>query len=245
MTQSNLNSQAIEPLPFAYKGNSVRTVVIDHQPWFVLPDVCKVLGLSTPSRVAERLDEDEKGVSLIHTLGGRQRVRVINESGLYTAIMRSEKPQAKPFRKWVTAEVLPAIRKTGGYQLPAAEQEMSAPTSASLAELAQTSDLQGLAALKHIVEEFEQTSGRISKVERQLEAAPISLYPQHESKIYALCRQLGHVHPRGFGGAYGQFKEAFGAQGAPLARYNSLPISRFDDAVQWLEMQIRVYQSQQ
>ena len=93
----------------------VRTLEINGEPWFVLADVCRALGLSTPSRVAERLEDDEKGVSLTHTLGGAQNLTIINESGLYSVILRSDKPQAKPFRKWVTSEVLPSIRKTGAY----------------------------------------------------------------------------------------------------------------------------------
>ena len=95
----------------------IRTVSISDEPWFVLADVCKALELSTPSKVAERLDDDEKGMNQIHTLGGIQNMTIINESGLYSVILRSDKPQAKPFRKWVTSEVLPSIRKTGSYSL--------------------------------------------------------------------------------------------------------------------------------
>lgn len=101
---------------FVYSGAEVRTVQKDGTPWFVLKDVCGVLNLGTPSRVAERLDGDE--VSLTHltdSLGRLQETTVISESGLYNVILRSDKPEAKPFRKWVTAEVLPAIRRSGGY----------------------------------------------------------------------------------------------------------------------------------
>ena len=101
---------------FSYGSNEVRTVMIDGEPWFVLKDVCRVLGLGTPARVAERLEEDE--VSLTHltdSLGRQQEMTIISESGLYAVILRSDKPEAKPFRKWVTAEVLPRIRKEGGY----------------------------------------------------------------------------------------------------------------------------------
>lgn len=101
---------------FVYSGAEVRTVQKDGAPWFVLKDVCGVLNLGTPSRVAERLDGDE--VSLTHltdSLGRLQETTVISESGLYNVILRSDKPEAKPFRKWVTAEVLPAIRRSGGY----------------------------------------------------------------------------------------------------------------------------------
>ena len=100
---------------FNYQNREVRTVEQNGEPWFVLKDVCEVLGIGTPAKVAERLDEDEKGMSQIHTPGGLQNVSIITESGLYNVILRSDKPEAKPFRKWVTSEVLPSIRKTGGY----------------------------------------------------------------------------------------------------------------------------------
>ena len=100
---------------FKYGNNDVRTVEMNGEPWFVLKDVCVVLGLGTVSKVADRLDADEKGMNQIHTPGGMQDVTVINESGLYNVILRSDKPEAKPFRKWVTSEVLPSIRKSGGY----------------------------------------------------------------------------------------------------------------------------------
>lgn len=100
---------------FRYQDNEVRTVEVDGEPWFVLKDVCAVLGIGNSRMVFDRLDSDEKGVSQIDTPGGLQNVNIINESGLYNVILRSDKPEAKPFRKWVTSEVLPSIRKTGGY----------------------------------------------------------------------------------------------------------------------------------
>ena len=94
----------------------VRTVMIDNEPWFVLVDVCKILEIARGSKVAERLEEDEvRQTSLTDSLGRQQNTTVINESGLYSVILRSDKPQAKPFRKWVTSEVLPTIRKHGAY----------------------------------------------------------------------------------------------------------------------------------
>ena len=110
-----------------YESSEIRTVQINGEPWFVLSDVCKVLELSSPHKVAERLDGDEKGRNQIPTLGGVQEMAVVNESGLYTVILRSDKPQAKPFRKWVTSVVLPSIRKTGSYsvQQPNAFENLS------------------------------------------------------------------------------------------------------------------------
>lgn len=100
---------------FNYGAAPIRTVQKDGEPWFVLKDVCEILGLGSPHKVFDRLDDDERGRNQIPTLGGKQEMACINESGLYNVILRSDKPEAKPFRKWVTAEVLPTIRKTGGY----------------------------------------------------------------------------------------------------------------------------------
>lgn len=112
---------------FNYNGNVVRTVQIDGEPWWVLKDVCGVLDIEQPTRVAERLEEDEVSQThVIDSLGRKQNTYIINESGLYNVILRSDKPQAKPFRKWVTNEVLPSIRKTGGYQLPQMSKELRA-----------------------------------------------------------------------------------------------------------------------
>ena len=104
---------------FNYNNNEVRTVQKDGDPWFVLKDVCMVLNLTTPARVAERLDPDEVSQThIMDSMGRQQETSIINESGLYNVILRSDKPEAKPFRKWVTSEVLPAIRKHGGYLTP-------------------------------------------------------------------------------------------------------------------------------
>ena len=109
---------------FKYEESKlVRTLNLNGEPWFVLRDVCEVLGLGNSRMVADRLDEDEKGVSQIDTLGGVQNATIISESGLYNVILRSDKPEAKPFRKWVTAVVLPSIRKNGGYI--AGQEELS------------------------------------------------------------------------------------------------------------------------
>ena len=100
---------------FTYQDSPIRTVQLDGEPWFVLKDVCAVLGISKYRDTADRLDEDERGAARVDTLGGAQDMTIINESGLYNVILRSDKPEARPFRKWVTSEVLPSIRKTGGY----------------------------------------------------------------------------------------------------------------------------------
>lgn len=109
---------------FNYNDHEVRTVQKDGEPWFVLKDVCGILSIGNVADVYARLDTDEKGVGQIDTLGGRQNMSIINESGLYNVILRSDKPEAKPFRKWVTSEVLPSIRKHGAYMTQEKLQEV-------------------------------------------------------------------------------------------------------------------------
>lgn len=105
-------------IPFCFESLTVRAIEIDGNPWFVAKDVCEVLDYKNPRQaISTHLDDDERGVQIMDTPSGDQEINIISESGLYTLIIRSNKPQAKPFRKWVTSEVLPAIRKTGGYQL--------------------------------------------------------------------------------------------------------------------------------
>lgn len=109
--------------PFDFKGHRVRVVPgEDGEPLFVLADLCKVLSIANARDVAARLADDMKGVGQIDTLGGAQQMTVVTEAGMYAVVMRSDKPQSEPFRRWVTSEVLPSIRKTGGYgKAPARE----------------------------------------------------------------------------------------------------------------------------
>ena len=103
---------------FNYNDNEIRTIEKEDGVWWVLTDVCKALHIGNASDVFNRLDSDEKGVDSIETLGGKQNMNTVNESGLYNVILRSDKPEATPFRRWVTHEVLPTIRKHGAYMTP-------------------------------------------------------------------------------------------------------------------------------
>lgn len=97
----------------------IRTVEINGEPWFISKDVTEALGFGNPRQaVASHVDEEDKAVHILDTLGGKQEATIINESGLYSLILGSRIPGAKKFKRWVTSEVLPQIRKTGGYRLP-------------------------------------------------------------------------------------------------------------------------------
>lgn len=102
-------------MPFNYEGQQVRTVVIDGNPEFVAADVCRVLDHSNPSAAVAGLDEDERGLRNVETPSGEQNMVTVTEPGLYSLIIRSRKPEAKAFRRWIIHEVLPTIRKTGSY----------------------------------------------------------------------------------------------------------------------------------
>ena len=98
---------------------SIRTVVIENEPWFVGKDVAEALGYSNPRKaMGDHVDDEDKGVTKCDTLGGVQELTVINESGLYSLVMSSKLPNAKQFKRWVTSEVLPSIRKHGAYMTP-------------------------------------------------------------------------------------------------------------------------------
>jgi anti-repressor protein len=100
---------------FDYEGAQVRTVIQDGLPWFVAKDVCNILEITNSRDAVARLDEDEKGVVLTDTPGGSQQLQAVTESGLYVLVLSSRKPEAKAFKRWVTHEVIPSIRKHGLY----------------------------------------------------------------------------------------------------------------------------------
>jgi anti-repressor protein len=122
-----------ELAPFKFDSNILRVVDIGGEPWFLATDICKAIEHTQPSRVVQGLDDDEvqvidsRGVNFVHSATfnnlGDSSLLVVSESGLYSVLVRSHKPKAKPFRKWVTSEVLPSIRKTGSYALPGFEQQ--------------------------------------------------------------------------------------------------------------------------
>ena len=102
---------------FNFNQNAIQVINKNGEAWFIASEVAAMLGYRDSYNMTRILDNDEKGTHNVSTLGGNQDVSVINESGFYHAAFKSRKPEVKPFRKWVTSEVLPTIRKTGGYQV--------------------------------------------------------------------------------------------------------------------------------
>ena len=105
---------------FNFEDNEVRTQTINGEPWFVGKDVADILGYSNPAKaIRDHVDDEDKGQNDTFTPGGMQIMTIVNESGLYSLVFKSQLPSAKRFKRWVTSEVLPTIRKTGSYQIPA------------------------------------------------------------------------------------------------------------------------------
>lgn len=178
---------------FKYENNDVRTVEMNGEPWFVLKDVCAVLGMDTSQlkKVADRLEDDEKGRTQITTPGGMQESWVISESGLYNVILRSDKPEAKPFRKWVTSEVLPSIRKTGSYTVPKLSKEMQA---LFLLDQRTVQQEQRITALENnMVVDYGQQHALRKAVSRAVitalggKDAPAYINPHSRGRMYSEC----------------------------------------------------------
>jgi prophage antirepressor-like protein len=134
--------------PFNFEDHQVRVITTAHgETLFVASDVLSVLTLDR--KALERLDDDEKGVSSIHTPGGAQDMTVVNEPGLYSLVLGSRKPEAKRFKRWVTHDVLPAIRKTGSYSVPPQHKTRKTTSITDMARVAlmlyrETSKIKGV-----------------------------------------------------------------------------------------------------
>lgn len=110
---------------FTFEDQQIRALTTEGEPWFVGKDVAEVLGYSNSRKaIADHVDSEDKGVTKCYTLGGTQQIAIINESGLYSLILSSKLPKAKEFKRWVTSEVLPTIRKHGAYMTPAKIEEV-------------------------------------------------------------------------------------------------------------------------
>ena len=118
-TQNSASGQevALPSFEFAFNGRHVRSILKDGEAWFVAADVCAILEQPNITQVLARLDDDEKTLHIVETRAGLRQTNLVDESGLYALILTSRKPQAKAFRRWVTRDVLPSIRRTGRYQV--------------------------------------------------------------------------------------------------------------------------------
>lgn len=182
---------------YRFEGLDVRVVLRDGEPWFVLSDVCKALEVGNPSDAASRLDLEDKGVATIDTPGGKQQVRTVNESGLYTLILTSRKDAARRFKRWVTSEVLPQIRKTGSFN--SQPVPVSIPTTAEAFAHAFTmlaeSERRHAETERRQAEQAHQLSYLTEKVERVETAQTVMrARPSGAEAITHIRERIGRLH---------------------------------------------------
>ncbi|MCT8655935.1 Bro-N domain-containing protein [Glaesserella parasuis] len=184
-------SQSTQLSTFNFEQSSIRVIAVNNEPWFVAKDVCDAIGIDNNRKALLALDEDEKGVTLSNTLGGQQEMNIISESGMYTLILRCRDAVKKGsvphrFRKWVTAEVLPQIRKTGRYQV----SERSQPKEQEFTHNLKNSEAVDLAWLWF---EAEQMVSFIGKITPALEVLGSHLAPTAHSIRAEYGSHIKHV----------------------------------------------------
>lgn len=145
---------------FGFGEQLVRVIKRDDIAWFIANDVCKALEIANPRHAVARLDDDEKGVVSNDTLGGQQDLTIISESGVFSLIFTSRKASAKSFRKWVTSDVLPTLRRTGSYVMPVPDNDDEDPLDRALAADASPDEHQSTLLRLSLVREARMTFGR-------------------------------------------------------------------------------------
>lgn len=209
---------------FNYNGNEVRTIQKDGEPWWVLKDVCNVLDIKNPTDVTKRLDADE--VTRFNLGGLSGETNIINESGLYNVILRSDKPEAKPFRKWVTSEVLPSIRKTGGYQVPKTTGEQIQLLARGYTDLEQA-----VSGIKEDVSDLKENMPlygcEIDEVQKHVRRKGVDVLGGKQSPAY----HDGSIRTQVYQDLYAQIKREYGC----VASYKSIKRKYIEDLHGFIE----------
>jgi prophage antirepressor-like protein len=164
---------------FAFEGDSIRVVIRDGARWFVLADVCRIVGIGNPGNAAGRRENEEMRTASVDALGGPQSQIVLPEAGLYVVVLTSRKQKARRFRRWVTGEVLPAIRRTGAY-IPARDEPVEALVLRAVLALQEALSRQeaALAAAQPKVAALERLSGAAGAVSITETAKALGIGPK-------------------------------------------------------------------
>ncbi|WP_237206488.1 phage antirepressor KilAC domain-containing protein [Rothia nasimurium] len=188
---------------FNFNGLQLRAILIDGEPWFVATDVATFLGYRMASDMARSLQPTQKGTHSMRTPGGHQELSIINEPGLYSAIMRSRKAEALPFQNWVTTDVLPAIRRTGSYN---ATPQLPQSYSEALRELASTVEAKERlelenAQMKPIVQEYDEFMGARGTFTAEQAAKLLCRagVETGQNRLLKFMDSIGWTSKRGFG----------------------------------------------
>lgn len=203
---------------------NMRTAVVDGEPLFCLVDVCKVLDIQNPSKVAQRLDDDERTKL---ELGRQGETNFITESGLYAVILRSDKPNAKSFRRWVTSEVLPSIRKTGNYSAkPMTTEEKIKLLAQGNTELAERVDRveDKIGSLEN---DMPLYGCEIDEVQKLVKRKVVSILGGKDSEAYA----DRSIRSQTFRDMYGQLKREFGC----VSTYKSIKRRYIDNVREFID----------
>ncbi|WP_229758750.1 BRO-N domain-containing protein [Peterkaempfera bronchialis] len=211
-----------------FQGGEVRVVIIDGDPWWVASDVCGALDISQTHRALAGLDDDEKGRHTMTTPGGDQQVSIINEPGLYSLILRSRKPEAKAFKRWVVHEVLPTIRRTGRYAVderPASD--LPVDMHAFLREVSQVATEAAVAAAREATREatlsFRETLAETRDAFREAVAEMRDTFTETVREVTAahaavppprhpLDQPIWHPHIPRDALSFGELADAFSAE---------------------------------
>lgn len=161
-------------------GHQLRSVTIDGEPWFVAKDVTDALGLGRAQDSIRYLDDDERGVCLVGTPSGEQQMATVSEAGLYSLILRSRRPEAKVFKRWVTHEVLPAIRRAGSYS-----------ATARFDDLIPKSLPEALVAYAHEIKAREAAVAYAKELEPKADAYTAFLEADGTYSVGAVAKMLG------------------------------------------------------
>lgn len=201
----------------------IRTITKDDEPMFCLIDICKALEISNPTMVAQRLDDDERTKL---DLGRQGETNFITESGLYAVILRSDKPNAKKFRKWVTSEVLPSIRKTGSYGKPLTTSEQIRLLAQGNTELTERVD-KVEDKITSIEEETPLYGCEIEEVQKHVRKKGIEVLGGKDSNAY----KDGGIRGSVYSDIYKQLKREFGC----VATYKSIKRKYLADVHEFID----------
>ena len=180
----------------------VRTTVVDGEPWFVGKDIALALGyINTKDALSRHVDADDKGGSRITTPSGEQEMTIINESGLYSLVLSSKLPTAKKFKRWVTSEVLPAIRKTGSYSVKQAEQdktrEMRAEAMLRNSISKQAKIMMEIAKMSHIKAYQDVMMAKTGNILAGENILPMPKSGRERRPLGWFCKQIGKAETWG------------------------------------------------
>ena len=177
----------------------VRTLELNNEPWFVGKDVAEILGYSQPSvTISKKVETEDKGVSKMETPGGTQDVVIINESGLYSLILSSKIPTAKKFKRWVTSEVLPSIRKNGGYiagQETLSDEELMAKALMVAQRTIENKNKQ-IAEMKPKVDFYNDVTGSTDTIDIAGVAKVLNIPNMGRNKLFAFLREKNILNKR-------------------------------------------------